>query len=358
MIYKWMVKPALWGLDPERAHQLAAGMIASRWMRPLWRLNQVCRQKPAPSLATDLCGLSLGNPIGLAAGFDKNAQMFSALDRLGFGFVEIGTVTAKAQPGNPKPRLFRLPADSALINRMGFNNQGVDAAAERLAERRARAPVGGNIGKSKVTPLAEAEADYAYSFRRLHPYVDYFVVNVSSPNTPGLRELQGKAPLTRLLNGLGALNVAPRKPLLLKIAPDLTEPQLQDIAAVVEETGVDGVIAVNTTLSRDGLATPASRIETIGAGGLSGAPLRDPALRVIRFLRRALPERVHIVGVGGIFSGRDAYRAVRAGARCLQIYTGFVYEGPNVVFRIRRELAALLARDGFACVGDAVGADL
>lgn len=353
-----MLKPLLWRLDPERAHGLAAAMIAHPAMAPAWRLNRAMRPSPPVSLSVDLCGLPLANPIGLAAGFDKNATMFHALHRLGFGFVEIGTVTARPQPGNPRPRLFRLPADQGLINRMGFNNNGAEAAASRLSAKRGRVPVGGNIGKSKLAPVENAESDYERSFLALKGKVDYFAINVSSPNTPNLRKLQDRAPLERLLRRIGELNREPRTPLLLKIAPDLNPGQLEDIIAVVEATGVDGVIAVNTTLARDGLRTPAERVAEIGAGGLSGAPLRDKSLQIVKFLREALPARVHIVGVGGVFDGADAYAKVLAGARCIQVYTGLVYQGPNAVFRICRQLAALLAADGFASLEEAVGAGL
>jgi dihydroorotate dehydrogenase len=357
MFYKCL-KPILFQMDPERAHNFAASAMRSPLFSPYLSLNQSFSGFQDSTLATDLCGIPLTNPIGLAAGFDKNASMYPALHRLGFAFVEVGTVTRHAQAGNPKPRLFRLPTDEALINRMGFNNDGADVIAGRLQEQQARVPLGGNIGKSKVTPLEEAQDDYAYSFQLLKPWVDYFVVNVSSPNTPNLRKLQERGPLKELLLRLSELNTDPKLPLLLKIAPDLNFDQLGEIVEVVGEAGIDGVIATNTTISRDGLKTPENRVEAIGAGGLSGKPVREMSTEVIRFLRQHLPEKVTVVGVGGIHNGADAYEKILNGARCLQIYTGFVYGGPNTVYRICRELSKLLKRDGYTKLSDAVGAAL
>lgn len=358
MLYHSFVKPLLFQLDPEQAHHLAEKVITSTICSPLVALQVPAVRYPDGFFDADLAGIPLSNPVGLAAGFDKNARMFRRLDRLGFGFVEIGTVTAKEQTGNPQPRLFRLPKDAALINRMGFNNHGADKVAARLAGPTGTLPLGGNIGKSKVTPLDEAVDDYLYSFRKLKPFVDYFVVNVSSPNTPNLRQLQEREPLQALLSALSAENENPRLPLFLKIAPDLNDAQLEDIVAVVHETKVDGVIATNTTIARDGLATAPAKIQKIGAGGLSGRPVRQRSTQVVRLLRRLLPENVALVGVGGIFDGMDAYQKVRAGAGTLQIYTGLVYGGPGTVVNLLNELYGLMARDGFRTYSEAVGVDL
>ncbi|GAB3987294.1 quinone-dependent dihydroorotate dehydrogenase [Spirosoma daeguense] len=290
-------------------------------------------------------GITFPNPVGMAAGFDKNAELISELSDLGFGFVEIGTVTPRPQPGNPRPRLFRLKPDGGLVNRMGFNNKGASVAAERLrrfAQTRGdrQVIVGGNIGKNKDTPNEEALNDYLLNFRELFDTVDYFVVNVSSPNTPGLRDLQEREPLTRLLSAIQSENKqrSTPKPILLKIAPDLTNGQLDDIIAIVAETGIAGVIATNTTISRSGLKTEARDIEQIGAGGVSGRPLRDRATEVIRYLHQQSGGAFPIVGVGGIFSPEDAQEKLDAGASLIQLYTGFIYEGPGVARRINRTL--------------------
>jgi len=357
MMYRSILRPLLFRLEPETAHHLAAGLLTNPLTRPFLALGSSLATFRSSRLETELCGIPLANPVGLAAGFDKNATMFPYLHRLGFGFVEIGTVTRHAQPGNPRPRLFRLPADQALINRMGFNNDGADTVAPRVAARRARIPLGGNIGKSKITPLEDAVEDYAYTYQAMAAHVDYFVVNVSSPNTPNLRKLQEKEPLLALLRHLRGLDQR-GLPLLLKIAPDLTEGQLEDIVEVVTESGIDGVIATNTTIARSGLQTPAERIEAIGAGGLSGPPVRAMANRVIAFLRRNLPDEIPIVGVGGVFDGRDAFEKITLGATCVQIYTGFVYGGQNTVHRINRELDRILEAEGFAHIREAVGAAL
>lgn len=358
MLYKYLLRPLMFQMDPESAHNFAASMMGNPLAIPGLLANKMVCGFHNPMLRTHLCGIPLENPVGLAAGFDKNAHMYSRLHHLGFAFVEIGTCTAHAQPGNPKPRLFRLPEDQAIINRMGFNNEGTEAVARRLQQAKAQVPLGGNIGKSKITELDDAISDYETSFKLLQPLVDYFVVNVSSPNTPNLRQLQEKKPLADLLNHLMGLNAADPKPLLLKIAPDLNEHQLGDIVEVAEETGIQGVIATNTTISRDGLSTPKQRVEEIGAGGLSGRPVHDMSNEVLKFLRRNLPEKIELVGVGGIFNGEDAYRKIKAGARTVQVYTGFVYGGPNMVNDVNRELTKLLKRDGFKNLEDAVGADL
>jgi dihydroorotate dehydrogenase len=291
-------------------------------------------------LRRNVFGLEFPNPVGLAAGFDKDATLFNELGYLGFGFVEIGTVTPKAQPGNDKPRLFRLPKDRALINRMGFNNNGVLAAAERLKVRKTSIIIGGNIGKNKSTANEDAISDYVISMEALHPVVDYFVVNVSSPNTPNLRALQEKEPLKALLNELMLRNRttgAPR-PLLLKIAPDLTKEQLDDIIEIVLETGIDGVIATNTTIARSPLATDEAKIEAIGAGGLSGLPVRQRSTEVIRYLHTKSNGAFPIVGVGGIANAQDAQEKLDAGASLVQVYTSFIYEGPTLASKINKGL--------------------
>lgn len=284
-------------------------------------------------LAKTVFGLDFPHPVGLAAGFDKDARWIDALSDLGFAFVEIGTVTPKPQAGNPKPRLFRLKKDRALINRMGFNNQGVEAAVERLKKRNSKVIVGGNIGKNKVTPNEEAVNDYVICFDALFDYVDYFVVNVSSPNTPGLRELQEKGPLLKILNALQVRNRAKKspKPILLKIAPDLNDDQLNDIVDIVKESGIDGLIAANTTIDRSGLQTSESEVSKIGNGGLSGAPVKRRSTEVIRHLSQRSGGSIPIIGVGGIANANDAREKLEAGACLVQVYTGFVYEGPSIV---------------------------
>jgi dihydroorotate dehydrogenase len=290
-------------------------------------------------LEKEVMGLKFKNPIGLAAGFDKNATMVEDLAEFGFGFIEIGTVTPLPQPGNEKPRMFRLPSDDALINRMGFNNQGVDVAADRLKRINKKGLIiGGNIGKNKNTPNADAVNDYIKCFDRLFDVVDYFVVNVSSPNTPGLRELQEKEPLKSILNTLQQRNRKNdiSRPILLKIAPDLTNSQLDDIIEIVKETKIAGVIATNTTLSREGLSAPESLKNE--SGGLSGKPLSKRSTEVISYLSRQSDKSFVIIGVGGIHSPEDALEKIKAGASLIQIYTGFVYEGPGLIKRILKNL--------------------
>lgn len=276
-------------------------------------------------------GITFPNPVGLAAGFDKNAMLFEELSCLGFGFIEIGTLTPKAQPGNDLPRMFRLPADKGLINRMGFNNEGVEKAVERLKRQSGKVIIGGNIGKNKLTPNEIALQDYDICFETLFPYVDYFVVNVSSPNTPGLRELQDKEPLTALLKHVVLLNTKKEnpKPILLKIAPDLTNEQLTEIVQIVKEVKLTGIIATNTTVSREGLKTAAALINE--QGGLSGLPVKARSTEVIRYLRSLAGKDMVIVGVGGIFTAEDAKEKLNAGADLIQVYTGFIYEGPGMI---------------------------
>lgn len=286
-------------------------------------------------------GLNFPNPVGLAAGFDKDGKYIRALSCLGFGYIEVGTVTPRPQTGNPKPRLFRLKKSKALINRMGFNNEGCDKLVARLRKlRKAGVVIGANIGKNKATPNQHAVDDYLYCFRKLHPYADYFVVNVSSPNTPGLRELQERKPLTRILEAIQHENhsLEQPKPLLLKIAPDLTDEQLEDIADIVQETKLAGVIATNTTVSRDGLLEDADHVADIGAGGLSGRPLTKSSTDIVARLRILGKDRFTVIGVGGIFDSVDAREKMDAGAGLLQVYTGFIYKGPAIVKRILRDL--------------------
>jgi dihydroorotate dehydrogenase len=338
-MYKKILRPILFLFHPESIHHLVFKSIHLLFKIPgvpaLVRKGFSVNDK---KLETTVCGLKFSSPVGLAAGFDKDARLFDELGCFGFGHIEIGTLTPKAQPGNDQPRMFRLPQDEALINRMGFNNQGVLAAVERLKARKTHVIIGGNIGKNKLTPNADAALDYKYCFDALHNYVDYFVVNVSSPNTPGLRELQEKEPLKALLNQMKALSSAkPKpKPVLLKIAPDLTNEQLDDIIQIVKETGIDGVIATNTTVSRSGLLTSESEVERAGAGGLSGKPLRSRSTEVIRYLCERSGNAFPVIGVGGIRTAEDAWEKLQAGASLVQVYTGFIYEGPAIVKKINK----------------------
>ena len=348
-MYKQLLRPVFFRFDPEKVHHwsfTAIRVVHRLGFGPLVRRLFTVRD---PRLEREVFGLKFPNPVGLGAGFDKDARLFRELSDFGFGFIEIGTLTPKPQPGNPKKRLFRLKADQAIINRMGFNNGGVRAAAERLKIPH-RVLIGGNIGKNKVTPNEEAEADYLFCLRELYPFVDYFVVNVSSPNTPGLRELQEKEPLTRLLQTLKdegrQLAVASgrrEKPLLLKIAPDLNEAQLRDIIEIMAETRIDGVIATNTTVDRTGLKSDPGLVNQ--AGGLSGKPLRERSTEVIRFLVEESGAAFPVIGVGGIHSPEDALEKLEAGASLVQLWTGFIYEGPGLVRKINE---ALLGRDSGA----------
>lgn len=329
-------------MDPEKAHHFTFSLIKfmhkipgiGAFLRGIYVYNH-------PKLEKSLFGLHFKNPIGLAAGMDKDAELFNEFGNLGFGFVEIGTVTPKPQPGNDKPRSFRLPKNNALINRMGFNNKGVKAAAEKLKNRKDKnLIIGGNIGKNKVTANEDAVKDYEINFNELFDVVDYFVVNVSSPNTPGLRDLQEKEPLTRLLNRLEELNHAKAnpKPILLKIAPDLTDSQLDDIIEIVKITKIDGVIATNTTISREGLDYTKEEIEKIGMGGLSGKPLTKRSTEVIKYLKQKSNNAFPVIGVGGIHSAEDAIEKINAGADLIQLYTGFIYEGPGLIKKINKAL--------------------
>ena len=326
---------------PEKAHKISVTLIKIILRIPLLRLllaKEVVHEK----LAVNLFGLTFKNPVGLAAGFDKDAQFFNEMGALGFGFVEIGTVTPLPQEGNPKPRLFRLKSDAAIINRMGFNNEGVTAVAKRLAKRKMsdNLIIGGNIGKNKWTPNEKANDDYIKVFKELYPYVDYFAVNVSSPNTENLRALQDKEPLMKLLGELKRLNIELQrpKPILLKIAPDLSNDQLDDIVEIALSLPLDGIIATNTTISRQGLITSPEVVSEIGAGGLSGKPLTKRSTEVIRYLNQKLGGSIPIIGVGGIHSTEDALEKLAAGASLIQLYTGFIYEGASLIADINNEL--------------------
>ncbi|MCC5022814.1 MAG: quinone-dependent dihydroorotate dehydrogenase [Candidatus Synoicihabitans palmerolidicus] len=342
-IYEKVLRPLLFQLDSERAHEVGVkAMALLGWMIPVcraleaWNALSASRYKPV-----EVFGLKFPNTIGLAAGFDKNAQAWPAAAAMGFGHVEIGTVTALAQPGNPRPRMFRYPEEEAVINRMGFNNEGADRVAHRLARQpglgRRRIPLGINLGKSKAAPLDKAGDDYLRSFGKLAEFADYMVLNVSSPNTPDLRKLQDESRLRELLGEVSAANKArgaQRRPLLLKIAPDLSYGQIDRVLAVIEEFGFDGVIATNTTIAR--LGRFASVAET---GGLSGAPLRDRSTQIIRYISRAMHGRLPIIGVGGIYDGASAGEKLDAGATLLQIYTSMIYRGPFFAAALARGLA-------------------
>lgn len=340
-MYKLFVKPIFFLFSPETIHHIVFATLKFGARIPLkkwaWR-KLFCLEDER--LKRTVFGLTFDNPVGLAAGFDKDAKLYNELAAFGFGFIEIGTLTPKGQPGNPKPRLFRLPQDEALINRMGFNNGGVEEAVERLKKRETKVMIGGNIGKNKLTPNEAATKDYEISFEALFPYVDYFVVNVSSPNTPGLRELQDKEPLTKLLMRLQELNAAKeaRKPILLKIAPDLTDEQLDDIIAIVKDSKIDGVIATNTTIDRSMLTTDKKAVEIIGNGGLSGKPVKGRSTEVIRYLSEKSNKAFPIIGVGGIHTAEDALEKLEAGASLVQLYTGFIYEGPALIKRINKAI--------------------
>lgn len=335
-MYQRLLRPIFFLFDPEKIHHVSFRLI--RWVHAIG-LGPVIRRYyhlNHPGLKREVFGLTFPNPVGLAAGFDKDALAYRELANFGFGFIEIGTVTPKPQEGNPKKRLFRLTDDQGVINRMGFNNKGVDHAVSKLRRNKGRVLIGGNIGKNKVTPNDQAVSDYRYCFEALFELVDYFVVNVSSPNTPNLRDLQEKEPLTKLLRILQERNLAQEtsKPILLKIAPDLTDGQLQDIIDIVQETKIAGVIATNTTLSREGLKHP-NKIET---GGLSGKPLTKRATEVIRFLHQKSGGAFPIIGVGGIHSAEDALEKIEAGASLVQLYTGFIYQGPGLIKKINQAI--------------------
>jgi dihydroorotate dehydrogenase len=376
MIYQ-LLKPLLFRLDAERAHELVSALFRAAGHTPL--AAEALRALYAyehPALRVESAGLAFANPVGLAAGFDKRAALIAPVGLLGFGHIEVGTVTPRPQPGNPRPRLFRLPEDSALINRLGFNSPGMLAAAANLRSHRQRARraegrsalrssfvlgpssavVGVNIGKNRTTALERAVEDYAAAFVALAPLADYVTVNISSPNTPGLRQLHERAALEELLGALAALNrgLAHPRPLLLKVSPDETPAQLDEVVAAARAAGVAGLVATNTTLDRAGLRG-AARGET---GGLSGRPLAEKARGVIAQLAAATQGQLPIIGVGGVADAAGAYAHIRAGASLVQLYTGLIYNGPGVAYAIKRGLVALLQRDGYTTVGQAVGVDV
>jgi dihydroorotate dehydrogenase len=332
-----LVKKILFKYEPEIVHYKVM-----KWLTKAYNVGLGKRYLESnycfkhESLGINLFGLHFKNPVGLAAGFDKDAMFIDELSCLGFGFIEIGTLTPKPQDGNEKPRLFRFPADEALINRMGFNNQGVDAAVERLKKRKTDIIIGGNIGKNKTTSNEDAVHDYEYCFKKLFPVVDYFVVNVSSPNTPNLRALQEKKPLFELLLQLQNLNLsyAKPKPILLKIAPDLTDTQLDDVIDIVLETKLAGIVATNTTIQREGLTTQKNKIEHTGSGGLSGKPLKQRSTEIIQYINDKTNGKIPMIAVGGIFTAEDAQEKISAGASLVQVYTGFIYEGPAIAKKI------------------------
>ncbi|WP_128905040.1 quinone-dependent dihydroorotate dehydrogenase [Halorubrum amylolyticum] len=346
-----LLKPALFGLPPETVHGLTHRLLRTVQGTPVTYLLRDRFAVNDSRLRVEAFGNEFPNPVGVAAGFDKNAEVPRSLAALGFGHVEVGGVTAERQPGNPRPRLFRLREDEALINRMGFNNEGADVVGERLdGEPLPEIPVGINIGKSKSTPLAEAPEDYLYTYERVAEAGDYFVVNVSSPNTPGLRELQNRAALAEIL---GALADAGADPLLVKLSPDLPEPAVEDALGVVDDLGLDGVIATNTTTSRPNSLKSPRQAER---GGLSGKPIEPIATERVRFVAERTD--VPVIGVGGISDAKGAYEKIRAGASVVQLYTGLVYEGPGIARDINEGVLDLLDRDGFDSVEAAVGADL
>jgi dihydroorotate dehydrogenase len=343
-MYRHLLRPLLFRLNPEHIHHLvASGLQLTSLIPGAKQLMTKTTSVVHPSLEREVFGLKFRNPVGVAAGFDKQATLYNQLANLGFGFVEIGTITPLPQPGNPKPRLFRLPADQALINRMGFNNIGADEAVANLKKRKTNIVIGGNIGKNTDTPNHKAVDDYEICFRKLFDYVDYFVVNVSCPNISNLSELQDQDKLMLILNRLQQINhdQPKNKPILLKISPDLNDRQLDEVIDIVAQTHIDGVVAVNTTITRHHLITPADRVQQIGNGGLSGLPLRDRATEVIRYLAQKSGKAFPIIGAGGIFTPDDAIEKLKAGADLVQVYTGFIYEGPFIARNINRRVVKL-----------------
>lgn len=334
-----IIRPLLFLISPENAHQFTMKIMDALVAFPITGAIVKAMYKTKTNPVT-VAGITFPNKVGLAAGFDKNAKHTHTLAALGFGHIEVGTVTPLPQPGNDKPRLFRLPKDKALINRMGFNNQGVDVMADRLKNLPKGVIIGGNIGKNKVTPNEDAASDYEKCFKRLYDVVHYFTVNVSSPNTPNLRQLQDREPLTALLNRLVVLRTQniqsgkPSKPIFLKIAPDLTNEQLDEIVEIVKDSGIDGIVATNTTISRELLTTSKAEVEAIGAGGVSGAPLTQHSTQVVAYLHKKSNGTIPIIAAGGIMTPADAQAKLDAGASLVQLYTGFIYGGPGLVKRV------------------------
>lgn len=339
-MYKSLIRPLLFLFPPEQVHRFVCVLMKRTFVNIVSKRLFTIQDD---NLLKEINGIRFSNRVGLAAGFDKNGEIVDQLAALGFGFIEIGTVTPKAQRGNEKPRLFRLPVDEALINRMGFNNAGVEKVRSNLLASRRDCIIGGNIGKNKSTPNEQAVNDYEICFTQLFDVVDYFAINVSSPNTPGLRELQGAEPLTKILSHLQSINHSKQvqKPIFLKIAPDLQNVQLNEIIDVVKSTGISGVIATNTTIKRERLKSAQEQIEKIGSGGLSGKPLRQRSTEVIRYLYERSDRSFTIIGSGGIHSPQDAIEKIEAGASLIQLYTGFIYEGPGLIRRINERMLAM-----------------
>jgi len=349
MVYRSLVRPILFSLPPETAHELALHSLS------LLPSRLLAKNFSDPSLRIERFGLSFQNPVGLAAGFDKNGVALQPLAALGFGFIEAGTVTLHPQPGNPRPRLFRLREDQALINRAGFNNNGAAAFAQHVKKHRPDCVLGVSIGKSKITPLEDATEDYLKSFELVYEVADYIAVNVSSPNTPQLRELQQSEQLASLLSALLQRNQELQKPLLVKLSPDLERRDLEMIVDVLNRLHIDGIIATNTTISRAHLRTDVNRVAACGEGGLSGKPLAHRSTRMIADLYELTGGRIPLIGVGGIFTAEDTWEKIAAGASLVQLYTGFIYQGPNIAQQINEGLANILAREGFANLDAAVG---
>jgi len=361
MIYRSILRPILFRLPPETAHELAIGFLSFPGAKSTADLVS-SRFRSSTFGRLERFGLQFENPVGLAAGFDKNGRAVNVFSALGFGFVEVGTVTNEPQPGNEKPRLFRLPVDRALINRLGFNNCGAEELITNIRRHRPDRVLGINIGKSRHASIENAIGDYLMTFDTVYDTADYIAINISSPNTPDLRDLQRHDLLTELLRALQQRNdelaqakSRERKPLLVKIAPDLSESELESIIDVVTRAQVAGIIATNTTISRGGLKSPATQVQACGDGGLSGAPLRTRSNEVISFICRTTGGRLPIIGVGGVFTAADAWAKISAGASLIQLYTGFIYEGPGVAKRINAGLSEILRREGFNSLDDAIG---
>ena len=352
MLYRSLLRPLLFSLPPETAHELALHSLSFASRISTKVLGNRYKRSPFGDLWR--FGLKFANPVGLAAGFDKDGVALEALAALGFGFIEAGTVTYSPQPGNPRPRLFRLPKDKALINRAGFNNKGAQAFAQRVSQHKPHCVLGVSIGRSKAA--TNAVRDYLNSFEIVHPVADYIAINVSSPNTPGLRELQEPDQLAPLLKALQSRNMElGSKPLLIKLAPDLTEKQMEAIVSVGRENNVAGIIATNTTIERDELRTPKTEIEACGAGGLSGVPLRKRSTTMIASLYRLTGGTLPLIGVGGIFTAEDAWEKICAGASLVQLYTGFIYQGPAIARDINDGIGRILQQEGFPSLAEAIG---